>query len=62
VAYGDERSLRFTPGLTESTETFIAYALVCLLPGAAEWIAWVFTAMVLFTVGQRVMMARRTLR
>ena len=62
LAYGDERSLRFTSGLTESTETFVAYALVCLLPGAAEWIAWIFTAMVLFTVGQRVAMARRALR
>ncbi len=62
VAYGDERSLRFTPGLTEATETFVAYALVCLFPGAAEGILWTFTAMVLFTVGQRVTMARRTLR
>jgi phosphatidylglycerophosphate synthase len=61
VAYGDERSVRFTPGLTEATETFLAYALVCLLPGAAEVILWTFTAMVLVTVGQRVVMARRTL-
>jgi hypothetical protein len=30
-------------------------------PGAAEAILWAFTAMVLFTVGQRVAMARRTL-
>lgn len=58
---GDERSLRFTSGLTEGTETVIAYAAICLLPAHAATIAWVFTAMVLVTVGQRVALAVRTL-
>ncbi len=49
LSFGDERSLRFTPGLTEGTETVLAYAAFCLLPAHAPAIAWVFAAMVLFT-------------
>ena len=59
--FGDERSLRLTPGLTEGTETILAYCAFCLLPGQARWVAWIFTAMVLITVGQRLLMARRVL-
>jgi phosphatidylglycerophosphate synthase len=58
---GDERSLRFTPGLTEGTETIAAYVVICLLPSHAAIVAWVFAAMVLFTVGQRLVVARRVL-
>lgn len=58
---GDERSLRFTAGLTEGTETVLAYTAICLLPMQAETIAWIFTALVLITVGQRVALAARTL-
>lgn len=61
LSMGDERSLRFTPGLTEGTETIAAYTLICLLPGHAATIAWAFAAMVLFTVGQRLVLARRVL-
>lgn len=60
--FGDERSLRFTPGLTEGTETILAYAAFCLFPGEAELVAFVFAGMVLFTVGQRITLAVRTLR
>lgn len=59
--FGDERSLRLTPGLTEGTETILAYVAFCLFPGEARWVAWIFTAMVLFTVGQRLVLARRVL-
>ncbi len=61
LEFGDERSLRLTPGLTEGTETIIAYVAFCLVPGEARWVAWTFTAMVLVTVGQRLLMARRVL-
>lgn len=61
IAMGDERSLRFTGGLTEGFETIVAYSLICLLPGAATVIVWAFTGMVLVTVGQRIALARRTL-
>ncbi len=61
LAFGDERSLRFTAALTEGAETIAAYVLFCLLPGQAEWVAWTFTAMVLVSVGQRVAQARAVL-
>jgi len=61
LAYGDERSLRLTPGLTEGTETLAAYVAFCLLPRHAALVAWVFCAMVLVTVGQRLALARRAL-
>ncbi len=62
LAFGDERSLRFTPGLTEGTETILAYVAFCVVPSRAEVVAWVFAGMVLFTVGQRVRLALRTFR
>jgi phosphatidylglycerophosphate synthase len=62
LAFGDERSLRFTSGLTEGTETIIAYILFCLLPQHAAAVAWTFGAMVMITVGQRVALAVRSLR
>jgi len=61
LQFGDERSLRFTAGLTEGTETILAYCAFCLLPAHAATIAWVFAAMVMITVVQRVELARRTL-
>lgn len=53
----DERTLRLTPGLTEGTETILAYCAICLLPGHAATVAWVFTGLVLVTVLQRVRQA-----
>jgi phosphatidylglycerophosphate synthase len=61
LPYGDERSLRLTPGLTEGTETVLAYTAFCVLPSQAAVVAWAFAAMVLFTAGQRVAMAGRVL-
>ena len=61
LALGDERSLRFTPALTEGTETIVAYVAFCLVPGHAEIVAWVFCAMVMVSVAQRIALARRTL-
>jgi hypothetical protein len=61
LAFGDERSLRLTPGLTEGTETIAAYVLLCLVPQHAAVVVWVFTGMVLITVGQRLALARRAL-
>jgi phosphatidylglycerophosphate synthase len=59
---GDERSLRFTGGLAEGTETVIVYALLFLLPGQATVIAWAFAAAVAVTAGQRVIAGVRLLR
>ncbi len=61
LAMGDERSLRFTSALTEGTETIVAYVAFCLLPDSAAVIAWTFCALVLASVGQRVIQARAVL-
>ncbi|MGH2862726.1 MAG: CDP-alcohol phosphatidyltransferase family protein [Solirubrobacteraceae bacterium] len=61
LGLGDERSLPFTAGLTEGSETILAYVAICLTPAHAELIAWIFTGMVLITVGQRIGVAIRTL-
>ena len=62
MTLGDERSLRFTAGLAEGTETIAAYGLICLLPAHAELIVWTFAAVVGVTVLQRVRLAVATLR
>lgn len=58
---GDERSLRFTSGLAEGTETIVVYVLFCLFPQAAAGIAWAFAALVAITALQRVVLATRIL-
>lgn len=54
---GDGRSLLFVGGLAEGTETVLAYVALCLFPGRAETIVWVFAAMVGITAVQRVGLA-----
>ena len=61
LAFGDERSLRLTPGLTEATETTLAYVVICVVPEHAAVVAWVFAGMVLVTTGQRLALAARVL-
>ncbi len=57
----DDRSLRFTVGAAEATETTVAYVALCLLPAHAATVAWVFAGLVAVTVLQRIALARRTL-
>ena len=61
LSFGDERSLRFTTGLAEGTETIVAYVLFCLFPSAAAGIAWGFAALVAVTAVQRVALAAQVL-
>ena len=61
LAGGDERSLRFVPGLAEGAETLLAYVLFCLLPGQAAAIAWAFAVLVALSASQRIVLAVRTL-
>ena len=61
LEYGDERSLRFTPALTEGTETILAYVAFCLFPSHADVVAWVFCGLVMVSVAQRIVLARRVL-
>ncbi len=62
TGFEDGRSLRFVGGLAEGTETVIVYVLFCVLPGHAELIAWLFTAAVAITAGQRVALGVTLLR
>lgn len=58
----DGRSIVFTRGFAEGTETIVVHALWCILPFAAAPIAWIWAAVVLLTAGQRVVLAAHTLR
>ena len=61
LAAPDGRTFHFTRGLAEGTETIIAHALLALFPRWMSAIAWVFAAMVVITIGQRIRLARATL-
>ncbi len=58
----DGRSLRFVGGLAEGTETVVVYVLLCLLPGRATLILWLFTAAVAITAAQRIALGVHVLR
>jgi phosphatidylglycerophosphate synthase len=57
----DGRSLRFVGGLAEGAETVLVYALICLVPGWAVGLVWVFTAAVAVTAVQRIVLGVRLL-
>lgn len=58
---GDERSLHFGTGLAEGAETIGAYVVICLWPGRAETLLWVWAAIVAATAVQRVWQGSRLL-
>lgn len=62
AGHDDERSLRFVGGIAEGSETIIVHAVLCVLPGHAALIAWIFAGAVVFTAGQRVLHGIRVLR
>ena len=52
-----EKSLYFTSGLLEGTETIAFFAAICLWPGSFAVLAWVFGVLCLVTAGARVALA-----
>lgn len=58
----DGRSLRFVGGVAEGTETVVVYVLLCLLPSRATLIVWLFTAAVMVTAAQRIVLGVHVLR
>lgn len=62
IGTGDGRSVRFSGGLAEGTETIAVYVLFFLLPRFAPVIAWTFAAMVTITAAQRTWRAVNLLR
>jgi phosphatidylglycerophosphate synthase len=57
-----EKSLYFTAGLMEGTETILAFVALALWPGLFPSLAWVFGVLCLVTAGARVILAARTFR
>lgn len=57
-----EKSLYFTAGLLEGTETILFFLLIVLWPVLFVPAAWAFGALCLVTAGARVLLAARTFR
>lgn len=57
-----EKSLYFTAGLLEGTETILFFLLIVLAPGLFVPAAWVFGALCLVTASARMALAVRTFR
>ncbi len=57
-----EKSLYFTSGLAEATETIFVFLLFCLFSGTFAAIAYVFSAVTLVTAAARIFLAMRVFR
>lgn len=56
-----EKSIFFTTGLAEATETIAVFVLMCLLPAWFPVLAWLFAAICLYTAISRIVLASKTL-
>jgi len=56
------KSLFFTPGLAEATETLIVFIAFCLFPNWFAPIAYAFAALTFYTALSRIVLAARTFR
>ena len=52
-----KKSLFYTTGLAEGTETIVVFVLFCLLPGYFAPIALIFAAIVMITLVARILLA-----
>lgn len=57
-----EKSLYFTAGLMEGTETILCFLILAFWPGQFQTLAWLFGALCLITACARVALAARTFR
>jgi phosphatidylglycerophosphate synthase len=57
-----EKSLYFTAGLMEGTETILCFVILALWPGLFVPLAWIFGILCLVTAMARLLLARRTFR
>ncbi|MFK7902647.1 MAG: CDP-alcohol phosphatidyltransferase family protein [Nitratireductor sp.] len=53
-----KKSIFYTTGLTEATETIALFVLFCLLPAYFSVLAWVFAIAVFYTTFSRIMLAK----
>lgn len=56
-----EKSIFFTTGLAEATETFVVFVVACLFPAWFPWLAWAFAAICFYTALSRIVMTARVL-
>ena len=54
-----QKSLYYSNGLLEGTETIVLFLLLCLFPAAFAWLAWIFGTLCLVTAFLRVHAARQ---
>ena len=54
------KSLYFTTGLAEATETIVVFVLFCLFPGAFAILAYIFAALTFITAASRIVLALKT--
>ncbi len=59
TAQRGEKSIYFTTGLAEATETLAVFVLACLVPAWFPGIAWIFAAVCFYTAVSRIVLARR---
>lgn len=52
-----KKSIYFTTGIAEATETFIVFSIFCLFPTWFEVVAYVFAAICFYTAFSRIMLA-----
>ena len=57
-----QKSLFFTTGLAEATETILFFAAFCLFPGWFPALAYLFAALTLYTAVSRIALAMRDIR
>jgi phosphatidylglycerophosphate synthase len=62
TAVRGSKSLFFTTGLAEATETIAVFAAFCLFPGWFPQIAYLFAALCLYTALSRILLASRSFR
>jgi len=55
-----KKSLYFTTGLAEASETLAVFVAMCLFPAWFAILAWVFALICLYTAFSRIMLAART--
>jgi phosphatidylglycerophosphate synthase len=57
-----QKSLYFTTGLAEASETLLVFALACLFPSAFPWLAYGFALLCGITCISRILLATRQFR
>ena len=57
-----QKSLYYSNGILEGTETILFFVLLCLFPAAFAWLAWVFGALCFATAFLRIHAARSIFR